>query len=73
MLIATGKCHSESELITTFKKLMQIRGIIIEVQGFEVAVTYQPKETDSSRETEITVARIRDTMDTLRTYGFFTF
>ncbi len=69
MLIATAECRDEIEMTLFLGKLASIHNISVEVQGLRVGIAYEPQDCETSREEELTIAKITDTLNSTATHG----
>lgn len=67
--VATARCQNEVELLNTLGRLACVPNAVVENQGLDLAITYEPKDTESSREEEETIAKLTDIMESLPTHG----
>lgn len=69
LFVATAKCQSKKELLNVLSRLASIQNANIETEGLDVAVTYEPADTETSREEEETIAKLTDIFDSIPTHG----
>lgn len=65
----TATCKSEEEMLSVLGRLATVPNIEVNRQSLNVTVSYSPKDTETSREEEETIAKITDVIESVATHG----
>lgn len=68
--IGSAICKDEEELLATLGRLATLPNVEVQRLGLRVSISYTPKDTETYRESEKTVARLIDILESVKDHGF---
>lgn len=71
--VGTATCKDEEELLSILGRLATVPNIKVNRQSLNVTVEYTPKDTETSREEEETIAKVTDVIESVATHGILIF
>ena len=70
--IGSAICKNEDEMLDALGRLATMPNVKVEKSGLRFVVSYTPKDTETYRESEKTIARLVDILEAIEDHGFCT-
>lgn len=68
--IGSAICKNEEEMLNTLGRLAAMPNVKAYRAGLHLSIRYTPKDTETCRESEITVAKLIDILEAIEDHGF---
>lgn len=67
--IGEADCNSNAQTVSVLSRVATLPNVLIRKDGNKLTVEYTPKDTETSREEEITVAKLTDIINSVEKHG----
>lgn len=67
--IGEADCNSNAQTVSVLSRVATLSNVLIRKDGNKLTVEYTPKDTETSREEEITVAKLTDIINSVDKHG----
>lgn len=67
--IGEAHCSSNAQMLSVFSRVATLPTVVIRKDDNHLTIEYTPKDTETSREEEITVAKLTDILGSVEKHG----